>query len=72
MSDAPIEILTCGLTRADVVRPGTLPVRNADWFEHHFPGDFIVERSKADARLVLRARDHAVRPARVLLVRQPA
>jgi isoleucyl-tRNA synthetase len=25
------------------LRPGALPVREPDWFEQHFPGDFIVE-----------------------------
>ena len=29
--------------RLDAVRPGALPVRERDWFEHHYPGDFIVE-----------------------------
>ena len=27
----------------DAVRAGALPVRERDWFEHHYPGDFIVE-----------------------------
>ena len=50
------------------------PFENADWFEHHYPGDFIVEYIGADPRLVLhdaRAGDGAVRPAGVLELRQP-
>ena len=34
------------------------PFENTDWFEHHYPGDFIVEYVGPDARLVL----HAARP----------
>ncbi len=35
------------------LRPGALPVREPDWFDSHFPGDFIVEYIGADPRLVL-------------------
>ena len=44
------------------------PFENREWFENHYPGDFIVEYIGADARLVLhaaRAGHGAVRPAGV-------
>ena len=50
------------------------PFENRDWFEDHFPGDFIVEYTGADAGLVLHAarpRHRAVRPAGVPHVREP-
>ena len=66
---------TSGSTRARCPsRRCTTRSRTRDWFEHHYPGDFIVEYIAADARLVLhaaRAGDRAVRPSGVPRVRVP-
>ena len=63
------EVLDCWFeSRLDAVRAGALPVREREWFEQHFPGDFIVEGLGPDPRLVLhlaRPRDGAVRQARL-------
>ena len=48
------------------------PFENTEWFEDHYPGDFIVEYIGQTARVVLhaaRAGHGAVRPAGVLVVR---
>ncbi len=50
------------------------PFDNAEWFDSHYPGDFIVEYIGQIARLVLhaaRAGDRAVRPTGVPHVREP-
>ena len=50
------------------------PFENAEWFEHHYPGDFIVEYMAQTRGLVLhdaRARHGAVRPSGVLELREP-
>ena len=50
------------------------PFENREWFDSHYPGDFIVEYIGADPRLVLhaaRAGHRAVRPARLPLLREP-
>ena len=50
------------------------PFENADWFEHHYPGDFIVEyigQTRGWFYTHARAGDRAVRPAGVPQLRQP-
>ena len=58
----------------DVVRPGALPVRERRVVRAPLPGRLHRRVHRADPRLVLhaaRAGDRAVRPAGVLVVRQP-
>ena len=48
------------------------PFENADWFEHHYPGDFIVEyigQTRGWFYTAARAGHRAVRPAGVPHVR---
>ena len=51
------------------------PFENQEWFENHYPADFIVEYiGRSDPRLVLRAArtgDRALRPSRVQERHQP-
>ncbi|MEZ5250389.1 MAG: hypothetical protein R2713_14615 [Ilumatobacteraceae bacterium] len=50
------------------------PFENREWFDSHYPGDFIVEYHRPDPRLVLhpaRAGHGAVRSPVVLDVREP-
>ena len=59
--------------RLDALRPGPLPLRErSEWFEAHFPADFIVRVRGPDAGLVLhpaRPVHGAVRPTRLPTLR---